>query len=215
MLTKIEDATASQHQSLRAGTGERREATWQPGQRLGVSSSVCVSCSHNSDSPGVSGYVFMKIRAWGVSQNEWDMMSFQNVYLLEIRQHSEVRRAVSDAVDYWSSTLKARSSVGTIHVGKNPHLDIILLTLWPLERQCAGPGIWTGQGCPADRGCQEETRCGEVSPDIWWHVLMCCHRSQSPGLTWAPASCVTRPVASVENWLVKLAEVKWRQDRNW
>ena len=41
-------------------------------------------------------------------------------HFVEIRQHSGVIRAISDAVDYWSSTLKVRSSsVNSILVGKD------------------------------------------------------------------------------------------------
>ena len=53
---------------------------------------------------------------------------FKTTYL-EISQQSEVRRAISDAVDYWSSTLKARSSVNTIHVGKDCDILTDLLNL--------------------------------------------------------------------------------------
>ena len=45
---------------------------------------------------------------------------FLRRHFLEIRQHSGVIRAISDAVDYWSSTLKVRSSsVNSILVGKD------------------------------------------------------------------------------------------------
>lgn len=31
-----------------------------------------------------------------------------------------------------------------------------------LDRQCKGPGVWSGRGCPKDRGCEVVTKCGEV-----------------------------------------------------
>ena len=31
-----------------------------------------------------------------------------------------------------------------------------------LDRQCKGPGVWSGGGCPEDRGCAAITKCGEV-----------------------------------------------------
>ncbi len=56
-------------------------------------------------------------------------------HFIEIRHHSGVRRAISDMVDYWSSTLKVRSSsVNSIHVGKDAPLDLTLLTDPDLQR---------------------------------------------------------------------------------
>ena len=53
------------------------------------------------------------------------------------------------------------------------------------DRQCGGPGIWTGVGCPADHGCSNQTTCGEVTVPAS-HLASCllcdregqCRRSQ-------------------------------------
>ena len=62
-------------------------------------------------------------------------------------QKAEIlRRAMAEVLKYWNERLEV----------KNPVKKIIL------DRQCAGPGIWSGVGCPAQYGCKEVTRCGEV-----------------------------------------------------
>ena len=57
-----------------------------------------------------------------------------------------LRAAMKEVTKYWSERLEV----------KKPAKKIFL------NRQCAGPGIWSGVGCPADRGCKQETMCGEV-----------------------------------------------------
>ena len=44
-----------------------------------------------------------------------------------------------------------------------------------LDRQCKGPGVWSGRGCPEDRGCAAITKCGEVEvrmkPSWDWRIF--------------------------------------------
>ena len=57
-----------------------------------------------------------------------------------------MQRAMKEVTSYWNERLAVKKPVKKIL----------------LDRQCAGPGIWSGQGCPAEYGCQKITKCGEV-----------------------------------------------------
>ena len=57
-----------------------------------------------------------------------------------------LRVAMREVVKYWNERLEV----------KNPVKKIVL------DRQCAGPGVWSGVGCPAQYGCKKVTKCGEV-----------------------------------------------------
>ena len=69
-----------------------------------------------------------------------------SIAALGVEKANIVQAAVKEVLSYWSKRLQV----------KRPVKKILL------DRQCAGPGIWSGVGCPADRGCKAVTMCGEV-----------------------------------------------------
>jgi len=69
-----------------------------------------------------------------------------SIVALGVEKTNIVQEAMQEVIRYWSKRLEAKQSVKRIL----------------LDRQCAGPGIWSGVGCPADRGCKAVTMCGEV-----------------------------------------------------
>ena len=96
---------------------------------------------------------------------------------------------MKEVVKYW----KVRLAV------KKPVKKILL------DRQCKGPGIWSGIGCPEERGCKEVTMCGEVRvPDR--HLASCqlcgkdgCKKSGSQGAGVVGADMIIYLSAKVSN----------------